>query len=206
VIRSAGSCFAEDPRRCAREAVILFDACTDCSVLGCDVVPGDGDFDVGTIGCFTALLKGQGAREHLVVADGLRRVRLDVAGRSLLDGSLRLRFRLEGLEGIEPPLLTLRRFSAFARLGRMPRQLFPADRRAPRWALALRAGDASRCGASQREVAEAIFGGERVRSEWNGSSDYMRSQVRRMLGYASRMTEGEWRALISAADVISAPN
>ena len=72
MIRSAGSYFAEDPRRCAREAVILFDACTDWSVLGCDVVAGEGDFDLGAIGCFSALLRRQDAREHLIVAAGRR--------------------------------------------------------------------------------------------------------------------------------------
>jgi len=201
-----GSCFAEDPRRCAREAVILFDACTDCSVLGCDVIAGEGDFDLSAIGCFSALLRGQEACEHLVVADGMRRIRLDVTGGTMLDGPVRLCFRLEGLMAIEAPLLTLRRLSALSQLRRMPRLLFPADRRAPRGVLALRAGDAWRCGASQREVAEAIFGGERVRSEWNGSSDYMRSQVRRMLRHARRMTGGGWRALVSAADVSATPN
>jgi hypothetical protein len=79
----------------------------------------------------------------------------------------------------------------------MPQQLFPADRQAPRWIFALRADDARTAGASQREIAEALFGVERARYDWNGSSDYLRSQVKRLLRFGSRMRQGGWRALLA---------
>jgi hypothetical protein len=195
-----GDCsFAEDPTLPARDAVILFDADTDASVLACEVAGDDGEgFDLGRIGCFSALLKGEDPREHLVLGDGLRRLRLDVAGGTMLGGPVRLRFRFEGLRAIDTPLLTLRRLAALDRLGRMPQTLYPADRRAARWTLALRASDAQRAGATQREVAELLLGPDRVRADWNAGTDYMRSQVRRLLRFGARMTRGGWRALLSA--------
>lgn len=175
----------------------MFDAHTDPSVLGCDIVDEDSEgFDLMEVGCFSALLRSDAPREHVVLSDGLRRLRLDIAGGSLLYGPVRLRFRLEGLHAIEAPLLTLRRLAGLDRLGRMPHLLFPAERRAARWIPAMRAVDAEARGASQREVAEALVGSARVRSDWNAGSDYLRSQVRRLLGLGKRMVRGEWRALL----------
>jgi len=184
--------------RSAREAVILFDSRTDTSVLACDVVSGPADFELGETGCFSAVLQGQGDCGHVVVGDGLNRLRLDVHGGAVESGPVRLRFRLEGVDAIEAPLLTLRRLSGLNRLRRMPQQLFPAEARVRRWTHALRALDAQQAGASQREVAEALFGLERVRTDWNQPSDYMRSQVRRMLRGARQMSRGGWRTLLAS--------
>ncbi|WP_066793600.1 DUF2285 domain-containing protein [Sphingomonas soli] len=179
----------------------MFDAAVDSSVLACEVVEADMEgFDLCRAGCFSALLRGDDPREHLVLGDGLRRLRLDIAGGSLLGGPVRLRFRLEGLRAIEAPLLTLRRLVAFDRLGRMPQGLFPAQRPVRRWIAALRAFDAHRAGASQREVAETVIGAGRVRSDWNAGSDYLRSQVRRLLRGSERMTRGGWRSLLSKGE------
>jgi hypothetical protein len=200
-IPTGGCSFAEDPSRSALDAAILFDARTDASVLACEVAEGDPDgLDLGRVGCFSALLKGEDPLEHVLLSDGLRSLQLDVAGGTMLAGPVRLRFRLEGLRAIEPSLLTLRRLAALDRLGRMPQKLFPAERRALRWILALRALDARRHGASQREVAEALFGPERARTDWNAGSDYLRSQVRRLLRFGVRMSRGGWRELLRPPD------
>jgi len=166
-------------------------------VLACDVVPGPADFELGETGCFSAVLEGQGDYRHVVIGDGLNRLRLDVFGGAIESGPVRLRFRLEGVDAIDAPLLTLRRLSGLKRLRRMPQKLFPAEARARRWTKALRALDAQQRGGSQREVAEAIFGLERVRADWNQPSDYMRSQVRRMLRGARHISRGGWRELVS---------
>ncbi|MEI9850142.1 MAG: DUF2285 domain-containing protein [Sphingomonas sp.] len=166
-------------------------------MLACEVADRDPDgLDLGRVGCFSALLQGQDPCEHVVLTDGLRHLRLDIAGGTMLAGPVRLRFRLEGLRAIGAPLLTLRRLAALDRLGRMPQALFPAERRAGRWILTLRALDARRSGASQREVAEALVGPERVRSDWNARTDYLRSQVKRLLRFGARMTRGGWRELL----------
>ncbi|WP_425516745.1 DNA -binding domain-containing protein [Stakelama flava] len=117
-------------------------------------------------------------------------------GGSLRDGPVALRFCFTGLARIGAPLTTLRRLAAFDRLGRMPHRLFPAERRAARWTLAVRASDARVHGASQREVAEALFGVAPVRRDWDAASDHLRSKVRRLLRFGARMTAGGWRSLL----------
>ncbi|WP_281270526.1 DNA -binding domain-containing protein [Aurantiacibacter xanthus] len=95
--------------------------------------------------------------------------------------------------------MTLRRLAAFERLGRMPRHLFPAERCADRWTLALRARDAKAHGASQREVAEVLFGAGSVRRDWDAASDHLRSRIRRLLRLGIGMTAGGWRTLLAPA-------
>lgn len=192
-----GSCFAEHPAIPAWRARIFFDAATDPSVLPCDVVGEDPDgFDLAKVGCFSAVLRGKDPLEHVVLTDGLHRLRLDVRGGTLTRLPVRLRFCFDGLRSIDAPLLTLRRLVAVDRRSTLPLGLFGRDRRSGRWIAALRADDARRSGASQRDVAQLLFGAHRVREDWPGPSDYLRSQVRRLLRFGERMREGGWRTFL----------
>jgi hypothetical protein len=192
-----GDCsFAEDPTLRAMEARILFEREADPHVLACEVVNGHGDdCDVLRMGCFSAVLRGAEPCEHVLLSDGLHNLRLEVRHGSLLAGPARLRFLLDGLNRIDPPLLTLRRLVAFHRLGRMPRQLFPREPRIDRAILVLRAWDARAAGASRREIAALLLGAQ-GKEDWNGASDYLHSRVKRMLRTASSMARGGWRALL----------
>lgn len=194
-----GSCFVEDPATPAWRARIFFDAATDPSVLACDVQCDDpAGFDLARVGCFSAVLRGNDPLEHVLLSDGLHRLRLDVRGGTVTRGPVCLRFAFDGLRSIDAPLLTLQRLVAFGRRGVMPLRLFSAERRADRWIAALRADDIRRAGGSQRDVAEVIFGQARVREDWAGASDYLRSQVRRLLRFGTRMRSGGWRELLKA--------
>jgi hypothetical protein len=167
-------------------------------VLACDIVGNDPNgFDLARVGCFSAVLRGEDPLEHVLLSDGLHRLRLDVWGGTVTHGPVCFRFVFDGLRKIDAPLLTLQRLVAVGRRGVMPLGLFAAERRAERWIAALRALDAREAGASQRDVAETLFGAERVRADWAGSSDYLRSQVRRMLAFGTRMRSGGWRALLA---------
>lgn len=194
-----GCCFAEHPALPAWRARIFFDAATDPSVLPCDIVGEDpSGFDLATVGCFSAVLRGSEPFEHVVLTDGLRRMRLDVRGGTVTRMPVRLRFIFDGLRSIDAPLLTLRRLVAFDRRGTMPLGLFEKERRGARWISALRADDARRAGASHRDVAQVLYGAKRVREDWPGPSDYLRSQVRRLLRFSERMRGGGWRSLLGS--------
>lgn len=170
-------------------------------MLACDVAGADpSGFDVATVGCFSAVLHGDDPLEHVLLTDGLRRLRLDVRGGTVTRGPVLLHFAFEGLRTIQAPLLTLRRLVAFDRRGTMPLKLFATERRAERWIAALRADDVRRTGGSQRDVAETLFGASRVREDWVGPSDYLRSQVRRLLRFGDRMRSGGWRELLRDRD------
>lgn len=134
--------------------------------------------------------------EHAAISDGYRRIRLDVASGTLCDGPVRLRSKLEGLQHIDPKILTLRRLIALCRLGRFSSQLHPPERLAPRWIAALRAYDALRAGATQRDMALGLYGGDAVRRDWGKGSDTLRLRVQRLAGVARKLAGGGYRELL----------
>jgi len=128
---------------------------------------------------------------------GQRQVlKVHMPGDMLGSPSMVLLQAMETLTAVTPVTIVPVPLSAFGRLGRMPRKLFPAERRAGRWILALRAQDARSAGASQRDIAELLFGTARTRADWTPGSDYLRSQIRRLLTFGERMRRSGWRSLL----------
>src|SRR3546814_2425929 len=72
--------------------------------------------------------------------------------------------------------------------------IYPPERRARRWAMALRAHDAVGAGASHREIAAALFGEKVVKEDWCGRSDYLRLRVQRLLRMADKLVNRRYPA------------
>jgi len=193
---SEASSFAEDPARAAHEARIFFAPSIDPYVLACDIGSAPASVDLLRVGSFSAVLRGDEPGEQVLLTDGLHNLRLEVHGGSLVNGPVSLRVRFEGVVGIDAPLLTLRRLVAFHRLGRMPLKLFPPEAHVTRSITLVRAWDAHIAGATQREIAELLLGASRARADWSGSSDYLRSKVKRLLRTGRAMVHGDWRKLL----------
>ena len=169
-------------------------------MLAAETLPvrrGDGDaFDLHHFGSLATVLRSPDGHEHLLLSDGAHHLHIDVTAGSLLDGPVRFRYELSGFKHIEAKTLTLRRLMLLHRLGRFPSGLFPPERRARRWAMALQAHDAVRAGASHREIAAALFGEKTVREDWYGRSDYLRLRVQRLVRMADKLVNGGYRDLL----------
>ncbi|MDQ8757463.1 DUF2285 domain-containing protein [Sphingosinicella sp. LHD-64] len=201
--RPGGSPFAERPDRPAPEARLLWRAEFDRGVLAVRAAPAgrndSGGFELARLQRWATLAVGEDGREHLVLSNGWRRIRLDVIeGRLLGSGRVRLHYELSGVSGLEQRLLTLRRLLALWQRGRFVHALFPPLRGLPRRLEALRVADAVADGASYREIATALFGEPVVRAQWNGPSDFLLSRVRRRAAEARRMAAGGYQALLRA--------
>jgi hypothetical protein len=61
---------------------------------------------------------------------------------------------------------------------------------------ALRVNDALASGASHRKIACALFGDDRVEKEWSGTSDAMRSSVKRLVKLSRQLAAGGYRDLM----------
>ncbi len=158
---------------------------------------GDGDaFDIRRFDRFATVLRCPDGHEHLLLSDGLHHLQLEVTAGSLLDGPVCFRYELSGFKHIEAKTLTLRRLLLLRRLGRFPRGLFPPERRARRWAMALQAYDAVQAGASHRDIAVALFGEKVVKEDWYGRSDYLRLRVQRLVRMADKLVNGGYRDLL----------
>lgn len=134
--------------------------------------------------------------EHVLIADEPRCIRIEVCSGTMLAGPVRLNYHLPGDAHVEARLLTLRRLTALCRLGRFPWTLFPPERRAQRWAMSFRAWDGRQAGASHREIAHVLHGEAAVHHHWYGRSDYMRTQIKRLLRTANTLIDGGWRHLL----------
>ncbi|WP_425542430.1 DNA -binding domain-containing protein [Sphingomonas oligophenolica] len=132
-----------------------------------------------------------------MLSDGFHRIRLDVAAGSLAAGvPVILRYELAGIAAVEPKLLPLRRLLYLCRHRRFAQSLFVRDARMTRWILLLRVHDAEAAGATQRDIAGALYG---IGADWRETSDSLRSRVRRLVRDARAMAAGGYRRLLRAA-------
>jgi len=153
--------------------------------------------DLDRLRPFLAVARGEDGVERAVLSDGWRRIRIDI-GRGTLagPGAITLRYHIAGLASAEPQAAALLRLLDVYRRGRFRSCLYPDEKRALRWIALLQVSDAMRAGACQREIAEVIFGPDRVADEWRGRSDSLRSRVRRLVRDMRAMAQGGWRALL----------
>lgn len=178
----------------------MWDAALDPEALRAVAEPANSDdpdtIPLGALAPWLTIVTGPDGRDHAVLTDGLRRIRLDIASGCLTRGPVTLSYLLGGVYSARPKLLSLRRLIHLCVHRRFAASLFPVDPRVQRWLTALRVHDAARAGASQREIGELLFGAGRVRIEWAGSSDSLRSRVRRLAREARRLAAGGYRSLM----------
>lgn len=199
---SAGGCtFAEDPGIGAPAARILWHEALDPGTLSVTVTPVSGQgpdaVDLDRLAPWLTVVEGRDAREHAVLSDGWRRIRVDVeAGTLRAGGTVILAYRLRGLCSAESRLLPLRRLATLCRVGRFAATLYPPDRRMRRWIEFLRVADAQASGASYQDIACTLFGEARTRRDWHAPGRSLHSQVRRLVAGARAMAAGGYRDLL----------
>jgi hypothetical protein len=201
-IRFNGGCtFAERPDLAAPEARIIWHADLDpgtLHVVALPIEPGDPDeVNPQRLRPWLAVATDSDGHEHAVLSDGWHHIRLDIEAGSLAAGRpVLFQYRLVGVASAGPKVLPLRRLLDLCRRGRFAPSLFPPDRRVDRWIALLQVHDALRDGASQREIAGVLFGEERTLADWRGSSDSLRSRLRRLVREARAMAGGGYRSLL----------
>lgn len=166
---------------------IFWPASSDPSVLPVRAASahqaGSDTFDLLDLPVAATVLRDARHREHVVIADGPRHIRLESRGDSLLGGPVRLAYDLADFRRLRVRLQTLSRLEALVRLGRLPTGLYGRDTLAARWLNALAAWEMKQAGASQIEIAIALFGAAQIDGE---SMDRMRKRVARLIALARR--------------------
>lgn len=201
-VRRAGGCgFADNPERDATHARMIWRPEFDRGVVTVDALPtavsDPASLDIRRVGLDVTLFAVPGELRQLLLSDGNRHIHLALREGDFLNGPVRLRYALEGMVDLEPKLLTLRRLAGLSRLGRMPRELFPRDRRASRWIEMLRTLDAIGAGASHRDIARILYGCSTVRRDWRTQSDYLRLRVQRLVRGSEIMARQGYLGLVT---------
>lgn len=202
---NGGYIFAEDPACEAHQARILWHRAIDPGTLSVVATPADpGDPEAipwNRIAPWLVSVTGGDGREHAVLSDGWRRIRLDVEQGSLTGHpAVLLDFAMYGIATSEARVMPLRRLITLCRHGRFARSLFPPEPRMDRWLTMLRVHDALVDGASQREIAMVLFGKDRVRAARDQGNDSLRSRTRRLARDALTMAAGGYRRLLRRGD------
>ncbi len=194
-----GSTFAENPEVSAPGAQLIWSADIDSGTIEVEAQPAgldSGDaIDPAAFAKWLALVRAEDGREHVVISDGFRRIRLDVAAGSLAAGPVRLRYRLEGISALRPRVLPLRRLLALCDNHRFAVSLFPEDPKIGRFVDMLRVHDGLIAGASLGDLAEVLYGTEAGDAKAR-RSDSLRSRVRRLVREARAMAAGGYRDLM----------
>ena len=200
-LSTGGFTFAEHPAVAAPDARILWHADFDPDILRVIAepasVPGRDHVARAALEPWLTIIVGRSGVEHVVLSDGLRRIRLDIQAGSLANGGpVLLNYQLAGVVSAERHVRPLRRFLHLCRRGRFARSLFPAEPGMDRQILMLRVSDALRAGASHHDIAKGLFGADRVAADKGRGSDSLRSRVKRLVGGARRMAAGGYRTLL----------
>lgn len=130
--------------------------------------------------------------EHWLISNGRASIRLDVA-HPRERGPTNLVFSVAGRTRAAAMATSLHRLVDLVERDRFSPRLYPIERRAVRWALALRALDARNEGATRREIAEELF--RMPPGDWSDPSGSFRCRVRRLLAAADRYARAhpsEW--------------
>lgn len=169
----------------AREACPIWTATVDpclliataqtCSTRDCN-------FDLGRVREGWTLIVGADG-EHWLFGTAARPLRLDIVSGSLCGGPVALTAHVARLDAAA--LVALSRLIALARDGRWRRSHFPAERRARRWSQVLRVHDALLTGASQRDIADALFGTAGI-ANWRINAAPWRRRSQRLVEAARR--------------------
>ena len=158
--------------------------------------PGDPDaLDLTSLALPVMVVRTDDGEQQVVVADGIRRLRFAVEQGDVLAGTVVCHLRFPPRSSGVAASVGLGQLIGLRDHGRLPRSLVRAGSKTARWLQILRALDARRAGASQRDIAVLLFGEARVREDWSGASDYMRMRVQRLVRAAEHMVDGGYRAL-----------
>lgn len=199
-LANGGFTFAESPGVAAPDARIIWHADVDPGTLHVLAVPADRHdpdaIDPASVAPWLAIAIDPEGREHAVLSDGWHHIRLDLDGGTITSGSVVLHYHLFGVARAARAALSLRQLLHLVRYGRFPPSLFPDDNRIARGIDLLRVRDALDDHASQREIARALFGDERVGVDRARGSDSLRSRVRRLIREARELARGGYRSLL----------
>lgn len=181
-----GYCAFEAPDRDARCANVFWRPAVCRSILSVIATPQDFQglitpLPLAGIACQITIIDDNNGRHHILFTQDGRMLQLEIHGPINLT-SLQLM-----TDAIPPRNQTHWRLHAIKRLAdlaehRMLRtSLYPPDSRGSRLARVLQALDGWFAGATQHEIAHALFGQRRADRDWNDPADHLRDQTRRAI-------------------------
>lgn len=191
----------EDPALPADRARPMWTRRISAFILEAIARPGGREgFDLAMIARRADSVAGPGRRVHHLVSDGSTALRIDLAGRHLAGGPVRLLFEVAGPAQLRMQIAMLEQLDGLWRSGRLIRTAPVSAARGARLARLLRVHDALAEGAAQRQIAEHLFDASVADPNWRIERPTVRSQVQRLVRSAKAMAAGGYWTLLSGKD------
>jgi hypothetical protein len=187
--RPGGSCCFQTPRNHPPEALTRHVS----GALSAANDTADETLSLQDFACQRMVLSNN-RTEHVIVRRAQESARLTLAGLSILFGQRKNAFPVENLSRLENVAATLRS------LRNLREQSPPSASRHSRFETHLRnylvALDGHLAGRSYRDIAEVIYGPERVKSAWTHETRHLKEGMRRAVRRGIEFMDGEYRILL----------
>ena len=194
-------CAFADPQRDARDADVFWRPAICSSVLP-TIVLSQPHQSLATLiplkglACHVTILAETNRHHHILFSQAGRELQLDLRG--VIDPSAAsiAIVAMPRLERLSPQIRALRSLADLARNRCLRAALYPPAARAARFVRVLQALDGWLAGATQREIAVALFGGHRVGQDWPDPRQSLRDQTRRAIARGKAFMAGDYLQLI----------
>ena len=133
--------------------------------------------------------------EYLTVRDGQKSARLAISGPSLLTGPRALIFDIEGLDRISPVVETLQVLSGLRDRRTVREQYWGQTELRLRECLVALDGHLE--DRSYRDIAQVLYGADRVAETWISDTRFMKDKVRRAVERGVELMNGAYRKLLT---------
>lgn len=132
--------------------------------------------------------------EHVIVRNAQESARLSLAGQSILLGKCKYAFQVEGLTRLENVTETLRALTKLRKVSASTKpQHSQFETHLRNYVIAL---DGHLAGRSYRDIAEVIYGPDRVKSVWTNDTRHLKEGMRRAVRRGIQLMDGEYRILL----------
>jgi hypothetical protein len=158
---------------------------------------GNLDFDLSAISTLRHAYVAADGTQVLVLKSGTHHLHLIVRGARVTMAPVRIVFEIDGVKNVS---VALRRMAILAELLAQEQPLSVQCRPGPVEQLELRDAliglDGKCAGASHRDIANIIYGADRVEADWPNPDSALRQRVKRHLARGRRIMSGDYRALL----------
>jgi hypothetical protein len=144
----------------------------------------------------TAIFRDAAGRQHVRLSRGTAKIQLAVSGASLLESPYLLTELAIPEDLVRPRLEAIAAFHRLTGRGILAGPPPAGAVASRRLELVLRALDGSLAGASQRQIAIALFGARRVERDWRDGGGHLRDRVRRAIGRGRHLMTAGYRELL----------
>jgi hypothetical protein len=149
------------------------------------------------LSCLVTILSDAGGnRHHILFAEGIRRFQLELHGALDLPVLALTTPAIASPTRLKMHLHALQRLADLATYRALRPELYPPSHRGRRLARVLQVLDGYLAGATQREIAIAIFNEYRVRRDWSDPRCHLRDQIRRAIVRGRDLMAGAYLKLL----------